>query len=118
MSQHKFEIKRGEHVVRVLAGWDRPLQYLFLTIDKELVLPADFDSLSEEVQAKWLDRLENESEMLFSNLVTPIDSVEEIGKIMADHGIPIPLQFLENIAEDEDANAGNKVVVYSVEDAG
>lgn len=116
MSQHRYKLRRGDHKISVLAGWDRPLQYLFLVIDKELVLPDNLDSLPEADQTSWLERLEKESEMLYNNLLKPVWSVDQIERILKGHNLPVPDGFLQAIRRDRQNNAGNLVVDYTVED--
>ena len=43
MSQHHYFILRDGKDISVVAGWDRRLQHLFLSVKSELPVPEDLD---------------------------------------------------------------------------
>ena len=114
MSQHKFSSLKDGKRIEVMAGWDRPLQYVFLTVESTLVEPEGLETMPEAEQLAFAERLDEESEWLFNNLLTPIKKAEEVGMILRKLEIPIPEGFEAAIAADEQANVGNKVVEYTM----
>ena len=88
MSQHIYQ--RGDVTVRL--GYDRPLDFVFCTIQK-----AD--------------------EVVYSNLSDPIAGTmcEDVGyyrDVLAQHGITVPEEMFENVEQDQTERIGNKVVEY------
>jgi hypothetical protein len=92
MSQRIFMARSAEHgKVKVLAGWDRPLGYSFLTL------------------------LNDCEEAVFSNLDTtgnPDIPVADTKGVLERFGLPIPRGFLEALARDRVKQAGNLAAVY------
>jgi len=104
MSQHWFFCTTEKHgEVGVLAGWDRPLQGFFLTI--ELV--------------KGLDGKDSEDEFLYSNLDDTVSHPKAFGpfdEVLARFGIKIPEQMRKEIVRDGVMNTGNKYVRHRMLD--
>lgn len=97
MSQHIFRSVTSERVpVRVLAGWDRPLQGFFLVIERtDLIADAS-----------------DKDRYLFSNLDLPLDQthpktftafIEVLNKL----GVVLPDSLLGALYADKERNAGN-----------
>lgn len=85
MSQRSFHYEHPEHGwLRIMAGWDPPLQYHFLTIG-------------------------DPGNMLYSNLADPQGPgvpLERIAQILEQHNIPMPAQLLSDLELDRKHNLG------------
>ena len=81
----------------ISAGWDRPLQYHFLTI---------FGPDSED----------GEETIIFDNLnlPNPAMTVNQIEDKLNELNIPIPIGFLADLIIDSIKNTGNLVVNYQL----
>lgn len=88
MSQRKFTfIHPSSHrMFYVTAGWDRPLQYHFLTIEDDVNTEPVFCNLE----------LEN-----------PAMSIDDIRVQLAERDIKTPPGFFEQLEKDREDNAGN-----------
>jgi hypothetical protein len=80
--------------VRAQAGWDRPLQYLYLVV--------------EDTEAETF---------IFSNLdrVNPGMTISEIRTTLKRYNVPVPVtprHFLADLEADRRNNAGNLVAHY------
>jgi hypothetical protein len=94
MSQHFFETMYQNEPVRIMMGWDRPLQYYFLLIEK---LTGD-----EKERIIWsnLDHFtENEAR-----------SLENYLSVLNGLCLAVPEQMIAEIGADAAANCGNKEV--------
>ena len=74
MSQHHVESTFKDRPVTVVAGWDRPLRYVFTTV-------------------QYIERAENDEDFIYSNLddlgaMTDVQEVEYFLRILDDFGIP------------------------------
>lgn len=114
MSQHKFKLERDGKQISVLAGWDRPLQQVFLTVESELAVPADIQQRTQEEQDAFWEAYDEAHEFLFDNLLTPIPYVDEIGEVLRRLNIPVPDGMLREIEKDRLLNAGNRVEIYQL----
>ncbi|UUZ66256.1 hypothetical protein LP417_35155 (plasmid) [Polaromonas sp. P1-6] len=101
MSQHTFETTHKSAVVTVLLGWDRPLQEVFMVIENN-------------------DAKDDEDDFLYSNL----SDADSIGKDMSYYkeklkqlGITVPETMFEQIAVDQQNNAGNRYCLYQPDGA-
>jgi hypothetical protein len=94
MSQHFFETTYLNEPVRIMMGWDRPLQYYFLLIEK---LTSD-----------------EEERIIWSNLdhFTAFEarSLENYLSVLNGLCIGVPEQMIAEIHADAAANCGNKEV--------
>ena len=99
MSRHTFEtIAEGGKQVRVLCGWDRPLQGYFLIVE----------SLDEQDQG---------DSYLFSNLDLEHShpkSFDGFYGVLRNMGIHVPEQLLTELYFDKEGNVGNKDVKHGV----
>ena len=98
MSQHLFRTTHQHRPVLITMGWDRPLQYVFLTV-------------------KRLDPAEDsrESDYLYTNLddeTTEPSSLEYYCAQLTRLGLEIPPSMRHAVADDEAQNVGNKQVEY------
>jgi hypothetical protein len=107
MSQHWFNTVSWGHPVRVTMGWDRPLQYYFLTVQ----------ALNAEDAALRGEDEEDEAGFLYTNLDDPL--VPDVDHQLAYFqrqlnllGIDLPRTMLLNLERDRRSNVGNKVTVY------
>lgn len=112
MSQHKFSLTREGKMISVLAGWDRPLQQVFLCVESELPMPGNFDEMEEAAKDAFWKAYDKAHCILFDNLLTPLPHVDAIGEILRSLNIPYPLGFMAEIEMDRLVNAGNRVVDY------
>lgn len=88
MTQRILETSVGEQRIKVLMGWDRPLQYHFMVIERE-----------------------GKRDPLYSNLDDPSAGLHGslqyfIGKAL-DFGIEIPPGMVARLEADRAANLGN-----------
>lgn len=102
MSRHIFETDYKGEKVQIVAGWDRPLQGFFMTIEKVAASNNDdddnfiYNNLNEE----------NSHPRTFDPFIG----------VLVDLGINIPKQMIDEIVEDGIFNTGNKDVVHYFED--
>jgi hypothetical protein len=95
MSQHHFTTTLDGRPTLVVAGYDRPLDDLFLTV---FDLSADGDD-----------------ELLFTSLVDKQHDWADPAILLASLArlrLPVPATFLAAILEDQRLRAGNKIVVH------
>lgn len=92
MSQRRFVSKGFE----VLTGWDRPLQYHFLTVEK----PGDDYPV-------YCNLDDPERPMGVMLAIQVCDKLRELG-------IPAPPTLLEDLLEDRNLDRGNYIVDYGV----
>lgn len=89
MSQHEYISTYQGRPVRVLMGWDRPLQGFFMVIDET-------QNLSDEY--------------VYSNLEEEVPhpkSLEPFIQKLQELGIPVPEKMLQAVEEDGEKNEGN-----------
>ena len=109
MSQHVFNtVTMDGRPVQVVMGWDRPLQYYFLTVQ---ALDAEWQPLSPEGE-------HGESEgYLYSNLYDPeiplVDNqLAYYSTILYELGLDVPMAMLSALSYDRSVNRGHHHVVY------
>lgn len=90
MSQYFVYKDKKEYMM----GWDRPLQYHFLTI-------SDHSQLDEF----------DEPKLIFSNLdlPNPAMTIDEITKKCADFGLDLPEKIVLSLVKDKEINCGNYI---------
>lgn len=111
MSQHRFTSQLNGVGITVLLGWDRPLKYFFLVIEKEMQAVPSGDS-SE------LDDEDDDDGMIYSNLCQPNAfelSLEDFRTVLAEHGISVPESMFEQVEMDGRNNVGNRSVYYKAD---
>jgi len=93
----------------VMTGWDRPLQYHFLTVYRQR-LP-DFDGEDDP------DDEEEEDDIVYDNLSRPNPAmrIDEILQKLEDLGIPVPATLEHDLAMDALLDRGNVVQQYHLE---
>jgi len=101
MSQHRFTVKHADHSLFVMAGWDRPLQQLFLLVEKEPIA-----SEAAEKEAPTV--------VLFDNGLRGMKDVAAIGSQLASLGISVPEKLLEEVEKDRLGDVSMRVVTYEV----
>lgn len=92
MSRHLFDTHYQNRPVQVVLGWDRPLQYVFLTIE-------------------WRDQPD---QYLYPNLDAPHvchDLGYDIDRLGAV-GIRVPASMIQEVIADRINHAGNRQVVH------
>lgn len=97
MSRHFIHMGHGERKITVVAGYDRPLQSLFLHVIYADLPPREeerflYDSL-DDPDADWTD------------INTLADRLETLG-------IAVPPSLIEGIFLDQCLNAGNRIVEH------
>jgi hypothetical protein len=119
MSQHKYRMVKDGKEINVMAGWARPLQYIFLMVEVELLVPKDLEIRSQEAQDTYWDEYDEAHEFLYNNLRDGNPpTAEAVREILTRLGLPVPEGFVAAIQEDACNNEGNKVVNYLAEVAG
>ena len=99
MSQHIFETEHDGGLRKVFAGWDRPLQGFYMTIENTTP-----DEDTDEV-------------FIFNNLVLKDShpTFEPFIHALVDLGLVIPKEMIDEIVADGKVDIGNKVVEHSNE---
>jgi hypothetical protein len=95
VSQHYYETAAKDRELRILAGWDRPLQGFFLVI------------------------MDSDGEVLASNLELPVShpkNFSEFKPFLDKYGIVLPDEMVDEIIDDGASNMGNRVVWHYVID--
>ena len=100
MSQHFCKTSLEGRPLSVTLGFDRRLQYLFLTVIR-LDLPD-----------------EQEDDILYCNLEDPdagthCDDVDYYRRVLADLNIAVPESMFEETLRDQEFNVGNRVVDHT-----
>lgn len=99
MSQHIFETEYNGRGVKIIMGWDRPLQGYFMMIEKK--------NLKEE----------DENPYIFNNLEIknshPI-TLQPFLNVLDELGIEIPDKMIGEVEADGIFNVGNKMVFHSI----
>ncbi len=97
MSRHTFETNYKGEKIQVVAGWDRPLQGFFMTIEKITASDNDADNFI-------LDNIieENPYPQSFAPFI----------RVLTELNIAIPAQMIDEIIADSTANIGNKDVLH------
>lgn len=99
MSQHIFSSSQHGKPIDITLGWDRPLQYFFMTVENGVT-----------------------GDILYSNLDDPATfggvDLEYYRGILSELGYSVPLKMLAEVAADRVTNAGNRFVKYLAADAG
>jgi len=106
MSHHIFQSALNGRPVTVDLGWDRPLQYVFMTVSsQDLKDHPDDDS----------------SPYLYSNLddenlpIQGTQSVEYFQDRLTELGISVPSIMLQSVQDDHNQDVGNKTVEYQAD---
>ena len=97
MSQHTFKTTRDGEPICVLMGWDRPLAYFFLVVER-------------------LAMTDDENAYLYLYLDDPgaIDcSLDYYRSKLVELGIVVPEAMFAEVERDGALNVGNRVVEYS-----
>ncbi len=96
MSQHSYSLKHNGEETNIMMGWDKPLQYFFMIIEKESDIDEPF----------WSNL--NQLEPYQKNLNFYL-------KILNELNIKLPPQMIEEVMEDQINNIGNKTVGHVIE---
>jgi hypothetical protein len=106
MSHHIFQTALNGRPVTVDLGWDRPLQYVFMTVSsQDLKDHPDDDS----------------SPYLYSNLddenlpIQGTQSVEYFQDRLTELGISVPSIMFQSVQDDQNQDVGNKTVAYQAD---
>lgn len=97
MSQHIFTSKDAQGaVVTVTLGYDRPLDYVFCTVEAE------------------------NGDIIYSNLDddgagTEQQNVDYYKAVLRDLGVQVPGSMFREVNSDQAAHVGNRVVVHQAE---
>lgn len=101
MSQHHFRSTHNGRPVLVVAGWDRPLQYVFMTVN-------------------YVDRGESGAEFLYSNLddenaLTNLTDSEYFLDVLNSLNIQTPTAMWEAIYVESILGGSNRQVEYEMD---
>ena len=104
MSQHTCITKRGTHEVCVLMGYDRPLDYVHMTITR-------------------VDTHDEDDGIVYSNLDDAgagldCQDVNYYRQVLADLGIAVPESMFTETLRDQESRAGNRCVDHTPEGTG
>lgn len=113
MSRHQLATVNTRNVpVIVVAGFDRPLRSLFLSVrpDEEKCDPALLVEHDEEDEGEGdLD----ESTLYFDSLICGMrPDIEQVAQLATRLGLALPLKLLQEIARDAANGVGNRVVQW------
>lgn len=98
MSQHHCESTHQGRPVHVVMGWDRPLQYVFLTVELEGAIDEDDEPI-----------------YVYHNFNEPPDqplTLEHAVAVLKRLDIAVPQSMISETAKDRDANVGNREVFH------
>ena len=107
MSQHIFQKNSGAQTVRVVLGYDRPLNYFFLTVQRlnSSSAPSPFGAPSDD-----------DDGFLYSNLSDPDAGFRADLQYYRDRlkqlAITIPERMFDEVTADAANRVGNRVVRY------
>lgn len=99
MSRHVFETEYRGRPVTIVIGWDRPLQYHFMTVQR-------------------MDVTEDEAEFVYSNLDEPHGfrlSLAYYQSVLEQLGITAPASMFSQAEADKTNNAGNRFVSHQAD---
>ncbi len=102
MSQHRFDTSHKGLPVTVVLGWDRPLRYFFLTIEK----PAELIDDTMKVE---------DDDFLYSNLheEDPFGhGLDYYRAVLRHFQIAVPESLFIETGNDAAGNVGNRVVEH------
>jgi hypothetical protein len=95
-------IDRSGEAIKIVAGWDRPLQQLFCTVSVPGVEPWDLDD------DPWLDINDR-------SLSGEFRSVADIRSALEEKGVSLPPTFYEKVEDDRAQDAGNVFRIFSAD---
>ena len=106
MSHHIFQTALNGRPVTVDLGWDRPLQYVFMTVSSQ-----DLKDHPDDDSSPYLySTLDDET--------LPIQgtqSVEYFQDRLTELGISVPSIMLQSVQDDQNQDVGNKTVAYQAD---
>lgn len=109
MSQHILNTVCQGRPVRVMLGWDRPLQYFFLLVealDEEWAAEHD-SSIETDVNGFVYCNLDDDS------VPEPVDEqLTYLSGRLVGLGISAPESMFSNVEEDRQKHVGKRQVVY------
>lgn len=100
MSQHHCDSTYQGKPVHVVMGWDRPLQYVFLTVELE----SEVDDDDEPIY-------------VYHNFDEPEDqplTLDHAVAVLKRLDIAVPDSMIIETEKDRDANVGNRQVFHSL----
>ncbi|VFR23772.1 hypothetical protein ANDA3_1210 [plant metagenome] len=105
MSRHYFKTAHKGFPITVVFGWDRPMGYFFLMIEKPAELIDDTMQVEDE-------------DFLYSNLHedNPFGhDLEYYGQVLHHFHIAVPETMFVQVMRDAIRNTGNRVVTYQAD---
>ncbi|MFL9883226.1 hypothetical protein PQR66_09330 [Paraburkholderia agricolaris] len=105
MSQHSFDTVHNGFPITVLLGWDRPLNYFFLVIQKRTT------RIDEAMQAE-------DGDILYSNLHEnePFNhDLEYYREVLGNFQILVPESMFIEVQHDLVSYVGNRVAKHQVD---
>lgn len=108
MSQHYFKtIDKDGSPIAILMGWDRPLNHLFLIVER--TMPDGY--VPSEAAAR-----EMEDSILYSSMNEPEPfflSLDDLRGRLSELGLEAPASVYEQIEIDRSTRAGNRIVYHN-----
>jgi hypothetical protein len=102
MSQHCYTLNHLGRPTTVTLGWDRPLQYLFMTVHVQ--------------ETTSVDDTDEDEGYLYSNLNTPTPfslELEDFQAALDALGINVSAEMFVQVTQDQQNNIGNRCVAYT-----
>ena len=106
MSHHIFQTALNGRPVTVDLGWDRPLQYVFMTVSSQ-----DSKTSPDEDSSPYLYSNLDDENLPFQGT----QSVEYFQHRLTELGISVPSIMLKSVQDDQDQDVGNKTVEYQAD---
>lgn len=120
MSEHgtlsKFTTAKGvEHEVDVVMGWDRPLQWHFLTV---VILDPDAELSLEDLPESLQETSNVDEGIVYCNLYdqTAGKDLEYFEKKLTELGIKVPASMIAGCKADKERNADNEETFHEFTD--
>lgn len=106
MSQHHFDTTHEGRPIRVVIGWDRPLHYAFMYIERK-------DKDDDEVTNIYSNLDDGEIKDLYQRPgLKPFERYREVPRHL---GIQVPESMFVQTKADYDGNVGNRMARHSAD---
>ncbi len=105
MSRHYFDTSHKGFPITVIVGWDRPMNYFFLVIEKPAELIDDTMQVEDE-------------DFLYSNLheIDPFGhDLDYYREVLRHFHIDVPDSMFIEVLDDAERNIGNRIVKHQAD---
>lgn len=99
MSQHVFSSTQDGRPTNITLGWDRPLQYFFMTVEDGVTGDLVYCNLDHPETFRGAD-------------------LDYYRRVLNKLGLAVPVKMLAEVAADRVSNVGNRFVKYDAASAG